>query len=89
MKEQPDGLFETTRTSFASYRFFAVYAQERRGIRKTLDYDVISSHGDRLGTIEYESGWRQHVLVPAEGSIWSSDCLADVANALAKIKGGE
>ena len=70
------------------YKYFNVFAQKRKSTRKTLDYTLVScGHDDILGTIEFYPNWRQHVFIPAHGSIWSSDCLADVRDFLAKMRG--
>jgi hypothetical protein len=71
-----------------TYRFFGVQPKPQKPGRKTVDYTVISWRGDLLGTLEFYPAWRQHVLVPAEGSVWSAGCLQEICDALEKIKGG-
>ena len=40
---------------------------------------------DLLGRIIWYQPWRQWVAQMAEGAAWSSDCLTDVQDAMAKI----
>ena len=79
-------LFETDARTVATFTFFTVYEQPQSGTRKTRDYDVVSKHGERLGAIEFYPAWRQHVLVPAEGSVWSRGCLEDIVRAMDLIR---
>lgn len=47
---------------------------------KTKVWDVHNSNdGSYLGEIRWFGNWRKYVFFPAELTIWSSDCLADVA----------
>jgi len=42
-------------------------------------YHVVSAqHGHVLGLLGWYHKWRQYVLEPEPGSIWSAGCLADV-----------
>ena len=45
--------------------------------------------GALLAKIEYYVPWRQHVLKPFPGTVWSDGCLADVLDFIGKIKRGE
>lgn len=69
------------------YDYFTVRAHEQKPGRKTVDYNVIARNGDLLGMIEFYPRWRQHVLVPAANTAWSSGCLKDICEALAAIHG--
>lgn len=42
-------------------------------------WTVSSKNGAFLGTIELEPKWRQFVLVPSVNSMFSWDCLRDLA----------
>jgi hypothetical protein len=44
--------------------------------------------GDCIGRIEWCPSWRLWVFVSPETSIWSTDCLADVRDAIEKIRTG-
>jgi hypothetical protein len=71
------------------YRYFGVQPIQQRPGRKTVDYTIIARDGDLLGRIEWYAPWRQHVLAPTEGTVWSAGCLADVQHAIEKIKAHE
>jgi len=67
-----------------AYPWFTVRALPRRPRRKTLTYEIRSaSSGALLGTIAWYAPWRQFTFAPAPDTIWSMDCLTDVADALA------
>lgn len=70
-----------------NYKYFGVQPKPQKPGRKTVDYTVINWRGELLGTIEFYPSWRQHVLVPAEGTVWSQGCLLDICEALAAIRG--
>lgn len=38
-----------------------------------------SDNGSHLGEIRWYGAWRKYVLAVAPGTIWSADCLVDVA----------
>lgn len=49
--------------------------------RLTQKWLVVSrSSGTTLGRIAWHSPWRKYTFFPDEDTIWSPDCLADVAN---------
>ena len=73
----------------ARYTFFTIMAREQSPKRKTRDYDILDRRGNPLGSIEYYSSWRQHVLAPEPGTVWSAGCLADANDFLAKLKVSE
>ena len=54
------------------------FAPRIEGVRQV--YDVLSrKRGSRLGKIEWYAPWRRYVFVPKEATVWSSDCLMEVA----------
>jgi hypothetical protein len=54
--------------------------QERPADRKTDRWDVQSrDHGSQLGTIAWYGPWRCYVFEPEWDTVWSVDCLRDVA----------
>ena len=67
------------------HKWFSVVPLPQKNGRKTRDYEIISRQGVFLGRIEYYNHWRQHVLHPAEGAVWSSGCLEGVAAFLRAI----
>ena len=68
------------------YRYFTVEEQPLQPRRMTRTWTVRNRHtGESLGEIEWSGGWRQYVLAPLH-SIWSADCLADIIDAIKKIK---
>ena len=70
----------------AKYRYFAVYELPRAKRRKTSDFVLLDHYGGKLGLIFYCNRWRQHVLRPSVGTIWSTGCLEDVRDFIASIK---
>ncbi|KKN96767.1 hypothetical protein LCGC14_0164110 [marine sediment metagenome] len=62
----------------ASFKYFNVHGWPRKKHRKTRDYTVVCKKGSTLGEIVFYSNWRQHVLVPTSGTVWSKGCLANV-----------
>ena len=69
------------------YRYFTVYPEAIQPGRKTRDWRICARNGGSpLGRIEWYSAWRQYVLVPDEMTLWSVDCLTDIADAIKKIK---
>ncbi len=40
---------------------------------------VSASSGDRLGWVRWHAPWRRYCFSPVQGTIWSPDCLRDVA----------
>ena len=68
------------------YKFFDVVEEPLIGSRKTHEYSVVNRHGDyEIGRIAWYGEWRQFCFFPAEETVWSDGCLADVRDALAKI----
>ena len=47
------------------------------------------SSGAIIGRIEWYAGWKKWVLVSNETTVWSSECLADVQDFIAKHAGKE
>jgi hypothetical protein len=60
---------------------------ERAG--RPVWYIFNSRQQDVLGCIEYYSAWRRWIFVARESSVWSTDCLADVQDAIKKITAGD
>jgi hypothetical protein len=69
------------------YRYFEVVARPQKPTRKTRDYDVVTRGGPVIGVIAFYTQWRQHVLAPAPNTVWSAGCLADIQDAIRRIKG--
>lgn len=56
-------------------------------INKTKAWGVLSRlHGDRLGAVRWFARWRQYAFFPEGGTIWNSDCLAEVAAFIVRHK---
>jgi len=57
------------------------YVELPRDGRKTVKLAVYSTHGDEpfLGVVEWFGRWRQYVFAPALASVFSDDCLLEVA----------
>jgi len=64
------------------YKYFSVEKIGSSASGKTGIYDVVTHSGSVIGRIGWYPGWRQYVLNPAEGSFWSSGCLADIQDCL-------
>jgi len=72
------------------YQYIEIVPCEQLPGRKTRDYAVLTRRtGDTLGHIMFYPSWRQHVLEPMEGTVWSAGCLADVIDFMGRIKRGE
>ncbi len=71
----------------AEYKYFRILELPQQGKRKTRDYVILTQRGHLLGFIKFYSGWRQHVLQPESGTVWSKGCLEDVNVFLATLKG--
>jgi len=68
---------------FLTFKFFTVYELPIRPNRKTHDYVLRNNRsGVGLGTIEWYGPWRQYCFIPMAGTVWSADCLKDVATAI-------
>jgi len=65
------------------YKWFEVQELPPCGRRKTPLYVITRRDSTiALGHIEWHGPWRRFVLVPAELSVWSAGCLADVQDAI-------
>jgi len=73
-------------TPFARYKFFSVFVYERVPGRKTKSYAIVTHKGATLGLIKWYGPWRQFVLEAYDCTVWSGGCLAEVLDALEKIK---
>jgi len=69
-----------------SYPYFTVQDEPLLPGRKTRNYRVMSKRNDFLAVIQWHSSWRQFVLMPTGGTVWSGGCLRDIQDALQKIK---
>ena len=49
------------------------------GIKPREVYIVSDRHGGRLAFVEWYPRWRQYVVDPQEGAVFSADCLRDLA----------
>jgi len=53
---------------------------------KTNVYSVLSrSSGDFLGEIKWYGPWRQYCFFPAQQTVWSKGCLAEVNSFIQKL----
>lgn len=48
------------------------------GLTKVWSVDN-SNNGSHIGTVRWHGPWRKYVLLPTHPTIWSADCLQDVA----------
>jgi hypothetical protein len=39
-----------------------------------------SDNGSHIGVVKWRGGWRKYALFPESDTLWSADCLRDVAN---------
>lgn len=70
----------------SEYEYFRVEKCPEIPGHKTREYRVVSaSHGCILGWIRWYSSWRQYCFFPAEATIWSAGCLADVQDFLKQL----
>jgi hypothetical protein len=54
---------------------------------KTKRFMVMNkAHGDLLGEIKWEFGWRQYVFAPSMDTIFSVGCMEDIISFIAEIK---
>lgn len=62
--------------SYVEFRLHPPYPN-----RKTSVWSVLNKHhGDLLGLIVWRGGWRQYVLEPEAGCVFSKGCLIDIAH---------
>ncbi len=55
--------------------------------RATHRYEVLTREGQTcLARIAWDGPWRTYVLIPQDGSLWESQCLADVVTFLEQLK---
>lgn len=48
---------------------------------KTKNWRVVSKRArDELGLVSWYSAWRQYVFAPSEDTVFSPDCLRDIAD---------
>ena len=67
-------------------KFMRVERNEIEENGKTCIWAVLSNDDSQLGTIEWETGWRQYVFVPGACTIYSAGCLRDMASFLEKSR---
>ena len=71
----------------AEYRFFRIIAHGKELNRTTQDFAIRNRPtGDLLGFVKYYPSWRQHVVAPEPGTVWSAGCLDDLKDFLGRIK---
>jgi hypothetical protein len=62
---------------FGSAKYFAIRAHGAVPGQKMRIYDVVShSQQESLAKILWWGRWRQYIIEPRPGTIWSADCLA-------------
>lgn len=55
--------------------------------RKTKKIRVLSkAHSAFLGVVQWYASWRQYVVLPADNTVWSVECLDDLKRKIAEIK---
>lgn len=64
-----------------------IYFEEiRREKKKTLIVEIYSfKEVLSLGTIKWNSQWRQYCLYPDKETIWSSDCLRKIDEKISEL----
>ncbi len=73
--------------AIAEYEYFRVFATSLRPGRKTHKYEVLNRRRRTLiGVIQWYGPWRQFCFFPERGTVWSAGCLADMQDAIAKVK---
>lgn len=61
---------------------------EVRDTGKTKVWSVDNSKdGSHIGKIRWYGAWRKYVLCPASQTVWSADCLRDVAEFIERQMG--
>ena len=61
------------------YIFYELVGPSKSG--KTFVWEVLSrQHGFRLGVIRWFGRWHQYVFFPDAVTIYSSDCMTDIAD---------
>ena len=79
----PAGKIEKIHT----FEYIEIWQNPQEGKRKTRDYLVVNRKSNIIiAFIDYESGWRQHVLKPQPETIWSAGCLEDVIKFMKELK---
>lgn len=69
-----------------NYKFFRVLALPQEPKRKTRDYEIVNKNsGHRIGIIKWKNSWRKFCHFPEPETIWSIECLNEVAAAIKKI----
>lgn len=69
-------------------RFLKFEVRADAGLRGGDFMEIIvgNKRGQLLGQLEYSLAWQMYVFSPSAGTIWSSDCLADIGKALEILK---
>ena len=70
---------------FMKYKYFSVVRLDREHGRKTDVFLIDAGNGEHLGRIAWYSHWRQFAFQPFTSTIWSTGCLKNVEDAIAKI----
>ena len=66
-------------------KYIEIIFRERSPSGKTCIWEIVSnSSGCGLGLIQWNGMWRQYVLYPNQGTMWSHECLDDVKAFLVK-----
>ena len=59
------------------YKFITI--KEKRINNEFTWQEIINNKsGASLGSISFYHPWRQYVMLPNEGTAWSTDCLKDI-----------
>lgn len=54
---------------------------------KTKRFMVMNkAHGDWLGEIKWECGWRQYVFMPSMDTIFSVGCMQDIISFISELQ---
>ena len=68
-----------------AYKFIYVCTKAETHDSKPLYLVLNRKSNDELGVIFWYKAWRMWVLQSRGDTVWSTDCLADVRDAIAKI----
>lgn len=66
-------------------KYLSARSLPRRAGQTTNRWEILSTHGDRLGTVGWFPRWRQYTFDPELGTTFNDTCLVDIAKFLGMV----
>jgi hypothetical protein len=66
-------------------KYLTFLQRPRREGRKTDEVAVFGRRDTYLGEIKWFGRWRQYAFFPEAGTVWNTDCLAEVSAQILKL----